>query len=205
MSLSSASVRPVPGRREDSGVVGNARLTASTGIILFLLLAAEGVTILSIRRLLLPHAFLGFVLIPPVLLKLGSTGYRFVRYYSGRPAYRLAGPPLLLLRLDAPIVVITTVVVLTSGVALWVFGLDRTWVVLHKGSFVIWFFATAVHVLGYLERAPRLALDDLRPSSVIAGAFTRRALLIGSLLAGLAVAIALISTWVTPFQFGFDR
>ena len=29
--------------------------------------------------------FIGLLLVPPVLLKLASTGYRFVRYYSGAP------------------------------------------------------------------------------------------------------------------------
>ena len=51
------------------------------------------------------HMFIGLVLIPPVLLKLGSTGYRFVRYYAGAPAYREKGPPRPLLRLLAPVLV----------------------------------------------------------------------------------------------------
>ncbi len=42
--------------------------------------------------LLVAHMFIGLVLIPPVLLKLGSTGYRFARYYTGAPAYRAKGP-----------------------------------------------------------------------------------------------------------------
>lgn len=205
MSLRSASILPLPLPREDPGVIGNARLTAAIGLVLFVVLAAEGVTILSIRGLIVPHAFIGFLMIPPVLLKLASTGYRFLRYYSGQPAYRRAGPPVLLLRLDAPIVVLTTVVVLLSGVALWMVGLNQTWVQLHKVSFVIWLFATALHVLGYLDRAPRLALDDIGRGTPVAGVFTRRALLTGSLLLGLTLAIGLTSSWVTPFHFGFDR
>ena len=58
------------------------------------------------------------LLIPPVLLKIGSTGWRFVRYYRGSPAYRRKGPPPALLRLLGPVVVILTVGVLASGVAL---------------------------------------------------------------------------------------
>jgi len=38
----------------DDGVEGNARLTSTTGVILFILFAAIGITILSIRRLVLP-------------------------------------------------------------------------------------------------------------------------------------------------------
>jgi hypothetical protein len=41
------------------------------------------VTILSIGPLIWWHVLLGMLLIPPVLLKLGSTGWRFMRYYGG--------------------------------------------------------------------------------------------------------------------------
>jgi hypothetical protein len=58
------------------GTDGNERLTATTGVLLLLLLAAEGVTILFIRPLLSLHMFLGVLLIPPVALKFASTAYR---------------------------------------------------------------------------------------------------------------------------------
>ena len=77
----------------DTGVEANGRLTAMTGIALLVLLAAEGITILRIHRLLPAHFFIGLLLIPPVVLKMTSTGYRFVRYYMGDPDYRRAGPP----------------------------------------------------------------------------------------------------------------
>ena len=57
-----------------------------------MLLAAEGVTILWVRELLTPHVFIGMVLVPPVLLKVARTGWRFARYYRGAPAYRRKGP-----------------------------------------------------------------------------------------------------------------
>jgi hypothetical protein len=49
-----------------------------------------------------------------VLLKLASTGYRFARYYTANPAYRRKGPPATPMRLLAPLVVISTVVVFGS-------------------------------------------------------------------------------------------
>jgi len=185
----------------DPGVLANARLTATTGIALFLLFAMEGVTILSLRRLIIPHAIIGFLLIPPVLLKLGSTGYRFVRYYSGQPSYRQAGPPDTILRVDAPVVVASTCVVFLSGVALWVFGTSRLWLVLHKGSFIFWLFATGVHVLGYLDRAPRLALSDVLDRPPLKGTLGRRSLIIGSLVLGTVLAVVMVSGWLTPFHF----
>ncbi|HET9410894.1 MAG TPA: hypothetical protein VFO75_03315, partial [Candidatus Dormibacteraeota bacterium] len=85
-----------------SGVEANERLTTLTGGLLFVLLGLIGITVLSVRSLLPQHLLLGFALIPPVALKTASTGYRFVRYYMGDPAYRQAGPPQLFLRLLAP-------------------------------------------------------------------------------------------------------
>jgi len=55
-----------------------------TGAVLLILLAAEGVTIVFKRELLTLHFFIGMLLVGPVLLKLGSTGYRFMKYYTGR-------------------------------------------------------------------------------------------------------------------------
>ncbi len=106
-----------------NGAVANQRLTALTGGLLFLLLGLIGITILSVRSLLPQHLLLGFVLIPPMALKIASTGYRFMRYYLRDPLYRQAGPPPLYLRLLAPLVVLTTVALFVSGLELWYFGL----------------------------------------------------------------------------------
>jgi len=141
------------------GPEGNERLTAASGAVLFLLLFAEGVTILFIRPLLSAHVFIGMLLIPPVALKLGSTGWRFYRYYTGRSEYLAKGPPLLPLRLLAPLVVASTVAVFGTGVALLALGPSGRGLVLglHKASFVVWLAATGIHVLAYVGRVPRLA------------------------------------------------
>ena len=87
--------------------------------MLLVLLAAEGVHVSCVcADLLSPHVFIGVVLIPPVLLKVASTSWRFARYYTGAPAYRRKGPPPVLLRLLGPVVVILTLVLLFSGVGL---------------------------------------------------------------------------------------
>src|SRR4051794_20286826 len=95
---------------------GNERLTALTALVLFVLLAVEGVTIVWLRPFLAVHLFVGLLLIPPVALKLASTGCRFARYYTRNPSYRRRGPPPALLRWTAPGVVASTLVVLASGV-----------------------------------------------------------------------------------------
>src|SRR3954451_24128778 len=108
--------------RGDDGVAANARLTASVAVALLVLLAAEGATIPFIGQLLGPHIFIGMLLIPPVLLKMGSTGYRFLRYYTHEGPYVRKGPPPALLRVLAPGVVLTTVAVFGTGVALLLAG-----------------------------------------------------------------------------------
>ena len=64
------------------GTAGNEQLTAATGVVLLVGLAVLGVTIVRIGSLLNVHMFLGMLLIGPVALKMASTGYRFVRYYT---------------------------------------------------------------------------------------------------------------------------
>ena len=173
---------------------GNERLTATTAVVLLVLLAAEGVTILSIRPLLSAHIVIGVLLIPPVLLKLASTGYRFVRYYTGDAAYVEKGPPHVAMRLLAPLLVLATLAVLATGVGLLVLGPEHHRDVLlglHKASFAAWFGLMSVHVMVYAPRLRRL---------VSGGALARRATVVassvvaGALLAGAAYSLA--GPWV---------
>lgn len=60
-------------RRSFGGVAGNEILTCAVAAVLTCLLLAEGVTLLRLGPLLVPHMFIGMVLVPLVLLKLGST------------------------------------------------------------------------------------------------------------------------------------
>ena len=129
-----------------------------------LLLAAEGVTILRLGRLLTLHFFIGMLLLGPVALKAGSTIYRFARYYAGSAPYRRKGPPAPLLRLLGPVVIVSTAGVFGTGIVLAVAGPAgrQPWLFLHKASFVIWFCAMTVHVLAYLPRLPRLLAAESR-------------------------------------------
>jgi hypothetical protein len=137
--------------------------------VLLVLLAAEGFTILSLRQMLTAHFFIGMLLLGPVALKLGSTFYRFTRYYTGSAPYRRKGPPAPLLRLLGPVVVAATVGVFGSGIMLAVVGPGHPWpwTFLHKGFFVVWFGAMAIHVLAYLWRIPGLIAADFfrRPAA----------------------------------------
>jgi hypothetical protein len=176
------------------GSEGNARLTALTGLVLLELLAIEGVTILSIHQLLSVHVFIGLLLIPPVALKLGVTGYRFLRYYTRAAEYVRNGPPLLLMRmLVAPGLIAATLVVFGTGVALLAVGPGGGIVLgLHKASFFVWLGAFGVHVLVYVLRVPRLVGADWSRGFHTAGATLRFGIVALALLVGLTVALAVL-------------
>ena len=168
------------------GSAGNEQLTLVVAALLIVLLAVEGATILRIQSVLTVHAFVGMLLIPVVGLKVASTGWRMLRYYLRGEEYVRRGPPHVLLRmLVAPVLVLTTVVVFGTGVALLALGKTHgTLVGLHKASFVVWLGATSLHVLAHLLRLPRLW--RLRPP----GLALRVALVAASVVAGAALATA---------------
>jgi hypothetical protein len=187
------------GQRLTGGSVeGNERLTAATGVLLIALLAALGVTILRIGPLISEHLFIGLLLIPPLVLKLGSTGYRFVRYYISDPVYRKRGAPPAALRLMAPIVVLTSLAVFATGVALLVAGPAGSGTLrgLHKASFIAWIAVTSLHVLGHLPDIQKTFLTKhegrVEYNDLAAGRTGRTIALAGALLGGAILAIVLI-------------
>lgn len=196
--------RGLPG----GGPEGNARLTGITGLLLIVLLAVEGVTIVRIGQLITLHMFLGMLLIGPIALKLASTGYKFVGYYSGRESYRRIGPPPIGLRALGPAVVITTVVMMVSGVVLLLAGPSSRDSVLpiHKVSFIVWVFLTAVHVLAHLEASWTSARSELGAprggrSSVLAGRNGRMLVLGIAVLAGVVLAVLVIPDFASWQHF----
>jgi hypothetical protein len=179
------------------GVAGNEILTSSVAAVLTVLLMIEGVTILQLGPLLVPHMVVGLMLIPVVGLKLGATGYRFLRYYSHAPAYREKGPPLLPLRLLAPVLVAATLGVFATGVALLVDGRKSdTLLLLHKASFVVWGAAFAIHFLAYVPRVLRSLRDDWSAARrrAVGGAGLRATLVGTAMGSGLVLALALLPT-----------
>jgi hypothetical protein len=169
------------------GSAGNARLTGRTAVVLLVLLALEGATILSIRALLLPHVFLGLLLVPPVLVKLGSVGWRMTAYYRRSEEYVRLGPPHALLRVVvAPVLVVSTVTLFASGIAVVAMRRGGLLLGLHKASFVVWFGAMSVHVLWHVRSLPRLVVDRLP------GRHLRLGLLAAALAVGLVLAVATI-------------
>ncbi|MDT7539972.1 MAG: hypothetical protein QOI82_3557 [Actinomycetota bacterium] len=173
------------------GSDGNARLTAATGVVLLVLLAAEGLTLVfGVGSLLLPHIFIGLLLIPPILLKVGSTSWRMVAYYRHVEEYVRKGPPNILLRiLIAPVLVAATVVMFATGIAAALVGHGGLLLGLHKTSFIVWGIAFGVHVLGHLLELPRLVTVDWWRSDRLGGRRLRQYVLAFALVAGLVIAV----------------
>jgi len=187
----------VPG---GGGPAGNARLTAVTGMVLLAGFVAELVTLLDVSGLIDWHVAIGVLLVPPALLKTASTGWRIIRYYAGSRVYRASGPPPMLLRLLGPAVVLSTLGLLGSGLALIALGPDasrhtlvRTLgqrvdaITLHQAFFACWSVATGLHVLARL--APAMALAGRR-SAVPGG--RRRFAAVAVTLAVAAIAAVLL-------------
>jgi hypothetical protein len=184
-------------RRGLGGSEGNEILTSATAAVLTLLLIAEGITILFIGGMLNAHMLIGLALVPPVLLKLASTGYRFARYYTGAARYREKGPPLLPLRLLAPFLVATTVAVFATGVWLMLLGhkSDRV-LLLHKAFFISWGAIFAIHFLAYLPRVLRSLRSDwgLARRRAVPASGLRGILVAGSLAVDVLLAVVLLGT-----------
>ncbi len=186
-----------------SRVAVNERLTAVGGALIFVLLVAIAITILLIRPLLPVHYLVGFALIPPLGLKLYTTGYRFVRYYLRDGDFRLAGPPPLMSRfVVAPVLVASTVAVMGTGLELWAVA-DRfgtVWLSLHTVSAVVFMGAIFVHLLSHLRQSAGAVADDARTRPP-EGAITRRSVLLACAILAVALAAASL-TYATPFDSG---
>lgn len=188
---------PGAGPGERTGAAANERLTAAAAAVLFVLLFVEGLTLLKIHSLVAIHVIIGLVLVPPVLVKLGSTSWRFVRYYTGRTDYVRKGPPKALLRVLAPFLVLTTVVLFASGIALVVVHQNNLhdWVyAVHRDVFVVWFVILAVHVLAYMWQVPGILRRDVSQRRSYrrvnpGGRLLRLWLVSGSIVAGVALAV----------------
>jgi hypothetical protein len=106
------------------------------------------------------------------------------RYYLGGEEYVEDGPPQLALRvLVGPMLVLATVTLFTTGVALLALGqTGGTLVGLHKASFIVWIGAAGLHVLAHALKLPR----SLRLR--VPGAALRVSLVVATVVAGMALA-----------------
>ncbi len=193
---------------------GNERLTAAVGVLLLAPVAVEVATILlGVHTFMSWHVFVGLVLIPVVVLKLATTGWRFVRYYTGDRAYVAHGPPRTAMRLLAPLFVVATVVLFGSGVAMGFLHGHSLQIArrLHGPASVIWLLLLGTHVLVYLGRALRSTADDVRQEErtpPVPGKTARLYALATAVVCGLVLGAAFIPSqhrWVNIRHDHHDR
>lgn len=186
-----------PSEAATLGAEGNERLTAWAGAALLVGFGAECLTLLNVHWWLTAHMLIGFVLLPPTLVKVASTTYRFSRYYTNTPAYVRKGPPRMLLRILGPFLVLNTLGVLLTGMAIPVSGQYR-WRVeqLHELGTWTWAAMIVVHLAAYLWRIPRLLIADLKARGTLRRpAVQRIAAVAASGIVGMGLALALMP-WV---------
>jgi DMSO/TMAO reductase YedYZ molybdopterin-dependent catalytic subunit len=199
-------------RLRGGGVAGNRALVSTLAVVLLVLLLVQVASAVWFALLSynLPvpagpvfdvvrpvHFFVGFLLLPLIGLKLAAVGYRVARYYTRDAAYHVAGAPPPVMRLIAPLLVLSVVVLVASGVEMWSFRNDLgvPWITVHDLSAFAFVALVAVHVAGRLRIAARSAAAELRGRHSAAGApdaegrVTRRALLAGGTAAGLTLAV----------------
>lgn len=212
--------RADPLAERTGGPAGNAKLTAWVGLLLLVLFLAELLTLLDVRGLISWHVAIGAILIPPALLKTATTGWRIVRYYAGSPAYQAAGPPALALRLLGPLVVLSTLAVLATGVVLVLLGESSSrqvitsvlgqrvdYITLHQASFVVWAVATGLHTLGRLYPALQTTIlsEDHADGRRVPGGMVRAASLLAMAALAVVAAVYLLGTVGGDWRHRFDR
>jgi hypothetical protein len=176
---------------------GNERLTAAVGLLVIVPVLVEIATVLlGVHTFMSVHVFVGLALIPAVLLKLGSTGWRFVRYYTRSRDYVALGPPRIAMRVLAPLFVAATVVLFASGVAMGLLHGQALAIArnLHGPASVVWLVLLGLHVLVYLRRAWQRAGEDVEPASrsAVRGAAARAGALAGAVLGGFVLGFATV-------------
>jgi hypothetical protein len=184
------------------GPAGNARLTAWIGCVLLGLFLAETATLISVGSLITWHIALGAALVPWTVAKTVTTGWRIFRYYTADRGYRRAGPPPMVLRVLGPLVIVTGLAVLGSGLALvalgsgtyhalfTIAGFSLNALTIHQACFVAWSVIVGLHVLARALPAWQLIANPGNVADRIPGAKLRAAVLL--LTAATAVVTALL-------------
>jgi len=110
------------GRRDGATamrVFGNRALTSWAGLLLLPGLAVVAVSGLVFGNFWQLHYVAGLSLIPLLLVKLGTTSYRALSYYTRRAVYRAAGAPEWAGRLLAPALIVSTIIAMATGIWMW--------------------------------------------------------------------------------------
>jgi hypothetical protein len=177
----------------------NERITAIAGAVLFVFIIIELLITANLHGLITEHIFVGVLLSGPLVVKMFSTGYRFFRYYTKSSDFVRKGPPNIILRLLAPFLVLSTVLVFISGFGLAFGHDDGLFGKIHSISVALWIPLTAVHAYAYIRKVPRLIGSDWNKQSKyqMPGRIARLGINIAGLMAGAIAAIVLLPLYAS--------
>jgi|GEM_PF-1809769 len=152
-------------KHADARIINLSRGSALFGTALAILFVVEVLTVPIMSHAIAWHIAVGLIAVPLLVGKLTYSSLRFIGYYRGDERYRQAGVPWFPLRVLAPFLVITTVLVIGSGVELDVAGptsFSATFLApAHFLLSVVWFLLMAFHVAAYFNRAARSTMKDM--------------------------------------------
>lgn len=190
------------------GPAGNSQITAWLGAALLVIFVGQMITLTDIVGLMDWHIALGLVLIPPSLLKVATTGWRIVRYYTGHARYREAGPPPLLLRVLGPVLILSTLSLFATGILLIdvgqlrgdepthsLIGINWSAKDMHQASYNVWVFAAGLHVFAHLITAAKSIVPARFSTGKLPGTGSRA-------LGILAIACAAVSLAIIAYPAG---
>ncbi len=182
------------------------RGAAAFGVVLGLIILLETLTLPLVATDPAIHIIIGVALIPALVIKLGYSGIRFVRYYREDEETVRIGPPFPLARVIAPLLVATTVLLVGSGLEMTFAGPTSFSVTFlapaHFLIAIVWYVLLASHGYVYWRRSQRSIRRDL--AQVLhrfrsrEGARMRIGLALVSLIIGAALATPVhseISRW----------
>ena len=195
-TLDRSAARTGPGQ----SVEGNARMTVNVAVVLLVLFAIQLATVvIGVKTHVTLHVVVGLLLVPPLLVKIAAVSWRFIRYYRHDAAYLRKGPPTPLLRVLGPLLLLMTLVLFVSGIVLLLapgaFGGPRGVMFhVHDLSFYVWLLLLLVHLAGHARDFRSLAFRDWgrRARAAVPGGMLRQSVVLASLAAGLALALALV-------------
>jgi hypothetical protein len=126
----------------------NRALTSWAGLLLLPGLAVVALSGLVFGNYWQLHYIAGLSLIPLLLVKLGSTTYRALSYYTRRAMYRAAGAPEWVGRLLAPALIASTIIAMATGIWMWSQHSEaQPWAKLHVLSVLAMGACVGLHVL----------------------------------------------------------
>src|SRR5258705_3388962 len=120
-------------------------------------------------------------------------------YYRRSAEYVRRGPPALLIRtIVAPVLVVSTIALIATGIAAAALDQSGLLLTLHKLSFFVWLGAMSLHVLTRGLKLPRVLDADLLHRDAVSGRRARQLMLTRTLTVRLVLALTtlpLVDNW----------